>query len=87
MESEATSNEAACVDEDATVDARHLRKGIVPHTSPLLREGLPAFETVGRDGDGLDAPVASHLIWVDHIEGLLSLGNRYLFLEIEEVLL
>ncbi len=75
------------MDEDTTVDARELRQLLVTHSAPLLRESLPALEALGRDGNCLDAPVSTELVWVEDVERLLRLRDTEALLEFKEVLL
>lgn len=82
-----TSDEAAGVDEDAALDTRSLGQLVIAETAPDLRKSLAALEALGRDGDGLDAPLAARLVWINHVYGLLVLGDGEVAFELEEMLL
>lgn len=82
-----TADEAAGVDEHASVDAARLGEHVVAQAAPHLGQGLAAREALGRDRHSLHAPLSACLVGVEYIDGLLRLGDRELFLQLEEVLL
>lgn len=82
-----TANETASVDEDAAFDTGEPRQLVVADTTPLLGERLTAFKALGGDGDGLNTPVASGLVWVEDINGFFGVGDLKSFFEFKEVFL
>ena len=75
------------MDEDAAFDARELGQLVITNTAPLLWKCLAALKAFGRDGDGLNAPVATSLIRIEDVNRLLGVGNLQSFLQFEEMFL
>lgn len=72
--------------EYSTIDPGHLRELCIPQSPPCFWESLTALEALWRDRDGLHTPLATSLIRVDDVDGLLRLCNLQVLFELEEML-
>jgi len=82
-----TANKSRRMNEDPAVDSGRLREFFIPEPSPSLRQGLPAFETVRRDRDGLNPPGASRLVGVNDIDRLRLINHAQFRLQLKQVFL
>ena len=82
-----TTDETASVDEDAAFDARELGQLVITNTAPLLWKCLAALKAFGRDGDGLNAPVAACFIRIEDVKRFLSIWNLKRLFEFKEMFL
>lgn len=81
------SNESTRMNEYATFDFGHAAQLVIAQSSPRLWQRLSTLEALGGDWHGLNAPCASHLVWIHDVNGLRIFGRLLLGLKFEKMFL
>ena len=77
------------MDENPAIDTRGFRKFLVSQTPPYFGQCLATLETFRSQWNGLDAPVPSGLVGIDHVNCLtwLDVRDAFISFQFKEMLL